>query len=219
MRSCLQNKPKTTKSCRVEGASGKQAGDADARPAPPRETKLNPTPAHRSSAWGLRRPPPDTSPEAGRACAFSTGPRTHAPRGARPTTRARAGLHAECRRDYSGTRRAGTNWKPGGGKDPSGPAASSERASPGKCACTLRAGRGRRVSPDEPRGHRKCAGREGYGVPKYGCGHPKAAGFLAGLRRLGFRARHADSGHARVAAVGGVGGGKKPPRAADMTGT
>lgn len=51
-------------------------GDSDAGPAPRRETELNPTLVHRSSVEGLWRPPPDTSPEAGRACAFSTGPRT-----------------------------------------------------------------------------------------------------------------------------------------------
>lgn len=78
--------------------------------------------------------------------------------------RARGAACGVQKRHYSGTRRAGTNWKTGGGKEPSGPAASGERASPGRRACTLRAGRGRRVSPDEPRGHRKCAGRRGLRV-------------------------------------------------------
>lgn len=161
----MRSSPKQTenyKKLRSEGASGKHVGDTDARPAPAWETELNPTLAHRSPVGGgLWRPPPDTSPEAGRACAFSTGPRTRcgarAPLGARPRGRTR-----RAKRHYWGTRRAGgTNWRTAGGKDPSGRAASTERASPGKRACTARAGRGRRVTPDEPRGRRKCAGREG----------------------------------------------------------
>lgn len=58
------------------GITRKRGGDTAARPAPRREAELNPTLAHRSCVEGLWRPPPNTSPEAGRACAFSTGPRT-----------------------------------------------------------------------------------------------------------------------------------------------
>lgn len=44
-----------------------------------------------------------------------------------------------------------------------------------------------------------------------GCGCPKAAGFLAGLGRLGFRARHAERGHARAPQrVEGPARGKSP---------
>lgn len=220
----MRSSPKQTenyKKLRSEGASGKHVGDTDARPAPAWETELNPTLAHRSPVGGgLWRPPPDTSPEAGRACAFSTGPRTRC--GARACgARARGAARGE-RSDITGA--PGEPAAPIGGR-PAGriPAAVPlRRSAPRRGSARARRGRGggagllrmNRAGAGSALGER-VKGSRNMGAATL----RQPASLRASDARGSERATRIEATRARVAAVGGVDRGKKLPRATAIAAT
>lgn len=144
----------------VEGASGKHVGDTDARPAPTPETELNLTLAHPPLQWGALEASSGHLPPGGKGGRVRhRSARVPAP-GRAPYYARAPGVACGVRSDIArGTGRAGRIGARQAGRiaaaEPLRVSASHRR----ERACTRRAGGGRWVPPDEPRGHRKCAGR------------------------------------------------------------